>query len=83
MVTRPLDAVSSEVPLIILIDAPTRRRVINCDRERMAAASRSPDSFPPRVGNTIEQHGLTLRSHRERRAGDAQQTVPAGWCMSR
>jgi nicotinate-nucleotide adenylyltransferase len=78
MVTRPLDAVSSEVPLIILIDAPTADVSSTAIRERMAAGESIAGLVLPRVRQHIEQHGLYTSITPGRRAGDAQQTSPAG-----
>ena len=74
MVTRPHDALSSPIPLIILIDAPTAdvsspRSAIAGGRDRLRGSS-------CRACSNIEQHGLYTHDP-GRRASDAHKH-PAG-----
>jgi nicotinate-nucleotide adenylyltransferase len=78
MATRPLDALSSTVPLIILIDAPTADVSSTAIRDHLAAGQSIAGLVVPRVQQHIEQHGLYTSMIPGRRALDAQQTAPAG-----
>jgi len=78
MVTAPADALSSPIPLIILIDAPTADVSSTAIRERLAAGDSIAGMVPPRVQQHIEQHGLYTSTRRGRRALDAQAESPAG-----
>jgi nicotinate-nucleotide adenylyltransferase len=78
IVTSPIDAVSSEIPLIILIDAPTADVSSTAIRDRLAAGESIAGLVLPRVHQHIEQHGLYTSMTPGRRASDAQQTSPAG-----
>ena len=78
IVTSPLDALSSEIPLIILIDAATADVSATAIRERRAAGESIAGLVLPRVQQHIEQHGLYTSVTPGRRASDAQNTSPAG-----
>jgi nicotinate-nucleotide adenylyltransferase len=78
MVTAPVRAVSSSLPLIILIDATTSDVSSTAIRERLAAGDSIAGMVPTRVRQHIEQHGLYTSTTRGRRALDAQQESPAG-----
>jgi nicotinate-nucleotide adenylyltransferase len=78
MVTRPADALTSDVPLIILIDAPTADVSATAIRERLAAGESIAGLVLPRVRQHIEQHGLYTSMTAGRGAGDAPQTSQAG-----
>jgi nicotinate-nucleotide adenylyltransferase len=78
MVTRPLDALSSPIPLIILIDAPTADVSSTAIRDRFAARESIAGLVLPRVQQHIEQHGLYTPKTPGRRASDARHTSPAG-----
>lgn len=78
MVTRPLDALSSPIPLIILIDAPTADVSSTAIRDRLAAGESIAGLVLPCVQQHIERHGLYTSMTPGRRASDAQQTSPAG-----
>jgi nicotinate-nucleotide adenylyltransferase len=78
MVTRPLDALSSPIPLIILIDAPTADVSSTAIRDRLAARESIAGLVLPRVQQHIEQHGLYTPKTPGRRASDARHTSPAG-----
>ena len=78
IVTSPLDALSSEIPLIILIDAATADVSATAIRDRRAAGESIAGLVLPRVQQHIEQHGLYTSVTPGRRASDAQQTSPAG-----
>lgn len=78
MVTAPADALSSPIPLIILIDAPTSDVSSTAIRERLAAGESIAGMVPARVQQHIEQHGLYTSTTRGRRALDAQHESPAG-----
>jgi nicotinate-nucleotide adenylyltransferase len=78
MVTRPLDGLSSPIPLIILIDAPTADVSSTAIRDRLAARESIAGLVLPRVQQHIEQHGLYTPKTPGRRASDARQTSPAG-----
>jgi nicotinate-nucleotide adenylyltransferase len=78
MVTAPADALSSPIPLIILIEAPTSDVSSTAIRERLAAGESIAGMVPTRVQQHIEQHGLYTSTTRGRRALDAQQESPAG-----
>jgi nicotinate-nucleotide adenylyltransferase len=78
IVTRPLDALSSAIPLIILIDAPTADVSSTAIRDRRAAGESIAGLVLPRVQQHIEQHGLYRSMTPGRRASDAEQTSPAG-----
>ena len=76
-VTRPLDVLSSQIPLIILIDAPTADVSSTAIRDRRAAGESIAGLVLPRVQQHIEQHGLYTSMTPGRRASDAQHTSPA------
>ena len=78
IVTRPLDVLSSQIPLIILIDAPTADVSSTAIRDRRAAGESIAGLVLPRVQQHIEQHGLYTSMTPGRRASDAQHTSPAG-----
>ena len=78
MVTGPADALTSNVPLIILIDAPTADVSSTAIRERLAAGESIDGLVLPRVRQHIEQHGLYTPMTAGRGAGDAAQTSQAG-----
>ena len=78
IVTRPLDVLSSQIPLIILIDVPTADVSSTAIRDRRAAGESIAGLVLPRVQQHIEQHGLYTSMTPGRRASDAQQTSPAG-----
>jgi nicotinate-nucleotide adenylyltransferase len=78
IVTHPIDLVSSEIPLIILIDAPTADVSATAIRARCAAGESIAGLVLPRVQQHIEQHGLYTPMTPGRRASDAQQSSPAG-----
>ena len=78
MVTRPLDALSSPIPLIILIDAPTADVSSTAIRDRLAAGESIAGLVLPRVQQHIEQHRLYTSKTPGRRASDAQPASPAG-----
>jgi nicotinate-nucleotide adenylyltransferase len=78
MTTRPLDALSSPIPLIILIDAPTADVSSTAIRDRLAAGESIAGLVLPRVQQHIEQHGLYTSMTPGPRASHAQQTSPAG-----
>jgi nicotinate-nucleotide adenylyltransferase len=78
MVMQPADALSSAIPLIILIDAPTSDVSSTAIRERLAAGDSIAGMVPAGVQQHIEQHGLYTSTTRGRRAADAQQESPAG-----
>ena len=78
IVTRPLDVLSSQIPLIILIDAPTADVSSTAMRDRRAAGESIAGLVLPRVQQHIEQHGLYTSMTPGRRASDAQHTSPAG-----
>jgi len=76
-VTRPLDVLSSQIPLIILIDVPTADVSSTAIRDRRAAGESIAGLVLPRVQQHIEQHGLYTSMTPGRRASDAQHTSPA------
>jgi nicotinate-nucleotide adenylyltransferase len=78
MVTQPMDALSSAIPLIILIDAPTADVSSTAIRDRLAAGESIAGLVLPRVQQHIEQHGLYTSTTPGRRASDAQHHSPAG-----
>ena len=78
MVTRPGAALSSEVPLIILIDAATADVSSTAIRDHLAAGHSIAGLVLPRVQQHIEQHGLYTSMTPGRRASDAPHTAPAG-----
>jgi nicotinate-nucleotide adenylyltransferase len=78
IVTSPLDALSSAIPLIILIDAATADVSATAIRDRRAAGESIAGLVLPRVQQHIEQHGLYTSVTPGRRASDAQHTSPAG-----
>jgi nicotinate-nucleotide adenylyltransferase len=78
MVTRPADAQSSAIPLIVLIDAPTSDVSSTAIRERLAGGESIAGMVPAGVQQHIEQHGLYTLSTRGRRAVDTQRQSPAG-----
>ena len=78
MVTDPARALSSEVPLIILIDAPTSDVSSTAIRLRLAAGESITGMVPAGVQQHIEQHGLYTSTTRGRRAIDAPRESPAG-----
>jgi nicotinate-nucleotide adenylyltransferase len=78
MVTDPVAAVRSPIPLIILIDAPTADVSSTAIRDRLAAGESIAGLVPPRVQQHIAQHGLYTSKTPGRRASDAPQTSPAG-----
>ena len=78
MATRPRDALSSTIPLIILIDAPTADVSSTAIRDHLAAGESIAGLVPQRVQQHIEQHGLYTSMIPGRRALDAPQTAPAG-----
>jgi nicotinate-nucleotide adenylyltransferase len=78
MVTRPADALTSDVPLIIWIDAPTADVSATAIRERLAAGESIAGLVLPRVRQHIEQHGLYTSMTAGRPAGDPAQTSQAG-----
>jgi nicotinate-nucleotide adenylyltransferase len=78
IVTSPLDALSSAIPLIILIDAATADVSSTAIRDRRAAGQSIAGLVLPRVQQHIEQHGLYTSMTPGRRASDAPQTSPAG-----
>jgi len=78
MVTGPADALTSNVPLIILIDAPTADVSSTAIRERLAAGESIDGLVLPRVRQHIEQHGLYTPMTAGPGAGDAAQTSQAG-----
>jgi nicotinate-nucleotide adenylyltransferase len=78
IVTSPLDALSSAIPLIILIDAATADVSSTAIRDRRTAGQSIAGLVLPRVQQHIEQHGLYTSMTPGRRASDAQQTAPAG-----
>jgi len=78
IVTRPLDVLSSQIPLIILIDVPTADVSSTAIRDRRAVGESIAGLVLPRVQQHIEQHGLYTSMTPGRRASDAQQTSPAG-----
>jgi nicotinate-nucleotide adenylyltransferase len=78
MLMRPLDALNSPIPLIILIDAPTADVSSTAIRDRLAARESIAGLVLPRVQQHIEQHGLYTPKTPGRRASDARHTSPAG-----
>jgi nicotinate-nucleotide adenylyltransferase len=78
MTTRPLEALSSPGPLIILIDAPTADVSSTAIRHRLGAGESIDGLVVPSVQQHIEQHGLYTSLTPGRRASDALQTAPAG-----
>jgi nicotinate-nucleotide adenylyltransferase len=78
MVTQPVEALRSAIPLIILIDAPTADVSSTAIRERLAAGESIAGMVLPRVQQHIEQHGLYTSTTPGRRASDAQHHSPAG-----
>jgi len=77
-VTRPLDVLSSQIPLIILIDAATADVSSTAIRDRRMAGQSIAGLVLPRVQQHIEQHGLYTSMTPGRRASDAPQTSSAG-----
>ena len=78
IVTRPLDVLSSQIPLIILIDVPTADVSSTAIRDRLAAGESIAGLVLPRVQQHIEQHRLYTSKTPGRRASDAQPASPAG-----
>jgi nicotinate-nucleotide adenylyltransferase len=78
MVTAPADALSSAIPSIILIDAPTSEVSSTAIRERLGAGESITGMVPAGVQQHIEQHGLYISTTGGRRAIDAQRESPAG-----
>ena len=78
IVTSPLDALSSAIPLIILIDAATADVSSTAIRDRRTAGQSIAGLVLPRVQQHIEQHGLYTSMTPGRRASDAQENPPAG-----
>ena len=78
LVTRPIDALSSAIPLIILLDALTADVSSTAIRDRRAAGEPITGLVLPRVEQHIEQHGLYTSMTPGRRAADAPQISPAG-----
>ena len=74
----PLDAVSSALPLIILIDAPTADVSSTAIRGRLAAGESIAGLVPAGVRQHIEQHGLYAPTTPGRRASDISPMPEAG-----
>lgn len=78
MVTSPIDAVSSAIPLIILIDAPTADVSSTAIRRRLADGESIEGLVPRSVQQHIEQHGLYSSRTPGHRASDAPRIPSAG-----
>ena len=78
MGTEPLDASSSALPLIILIDAPTADVSSTAIRSRLAEGESIAGLVPANVRQHIEQHGLYAPTRPGRRASDISRTPEAG-----
>jgi nicotinate-nucleotide adenylyltransferase len=77
-VTRPIEALSSAIPLIVLIDAATADVSATTIRDRRAAGESITGLVLPRVQQHIQQHGLYTPMIPGRRASDAPHPAPAG-----
>jgi nicotinate-nucleotide adenylyltransferase len=78
MVAEPLETVSSALPLIILIDAPTADVSSTAIRLRLSEGESIAGMVPPGVQQHIEQHGLYTPTTPGRRASDAPRMPAAG-----
>ncbi|HKB11163.1 MAG TPA: nicotinate-nucleotide adenylyltransferase, partial [Vicinamibacterales bacterium] len=78
MVTEIDQALSSTVPLIFLIDAPTADVSSTAIRSRLATGAPIDGMVAPRVQQHIEQHGLYRSMTPGRRAIDADAQASAG-----
>jgi nicotinate-nucleotide adenylyltransferase len=78
MRTEPLDALSSALPLIILIDAPTADVSSTAIRGRLAEGGSIAGLVPAGVRQHIEQHGLYAPAMPGRRASDISRMPEAG-----
>jgi len=78
MVTDAAQALSSEVPVIFLLDAPTADVSSTAIRSRLATGAAIDGMVPARVQQHIEQHGLYRSMTPGRRVTDADAQPPAG-----
>jgi nicotinate-nucleotide adenylyltransferase len=78
MVTDPDHILSSEVPVIFLIDAPTADVSSTAIRSRLATGAPIDGLVPPSVQQHIEQHGLYRSMTPGRRVVDAATQPSAG-----
>jgi nicotinate-nucleotide adenylyltransferase len=78
MASEPLDALSSELPLIILIDALTADVSSTAIRSRLAERESIAGLVPATVRQHIEQHGLYAPATPGRRASDISRMPEAG-----
>jgi nicotinate-nucleotide adenylyltransferase len=78
MAIDPRDGLSSTLPLIILIDAPTADVSSTAIRRRLAKGESIAGLVPPGVQQHIEQHGLYMSATPGRRASDAPPMPAAG-----
>jgi nicotinate-nucleotide adenylyltransferase len=78
LVTEPRDALTSAVPLIILIDVPTADVSSTAIRGRLALGKSIAGLVPPGVQQHIEQHRLYSSTTPGRRASDAPRMPAAG-----
>jgi len=77
-VTDAAEALSSEVPVIFLLDAPTADVSSTAIRSRLATGAAIDGMVPARVQQHIEQHGLYRSMTPGRRVTDADAQPPAG-----
>ena len=78
MVTRPADALTSNVPLIILIDAPTADVSSTAIRRARADGQSIAGMVDPLVQQHIEQNGLYTPMTPGRRNGEGRPAASAG-----
>ena len=78
MVTQPIEALNSAIPLIILLDAPTTDVSSTAIRSRLTLGDSIAGLVPPRVQQHIEQHGLYMSMIPGRRASDTRDIPQAG-----
>jgi len=78
MAPEPLDALSSELPLIVLIDALTADVSSTAIRSRLAERESIAGLVPASVRQHIEQHGLYAPATPGRRASDISRMPEAG-----